>query len=210
MTGAWFSITIIIKNDKGYEEVFPVKEDKKETKADLVVHPIRLRIIRALAGGRRKTPLQLAELMSDVPQATLYRHLKKLADAGLLLVVEERPVRGAVEKVYALAEQGGIVTAEDLQQATPDDHMRYFMTFLTGLMSDFGRYLQREDIDLVRDGVGYRQVPLYLTDQEFQQLAMEMTAPVRRALQNEPTPERKRRLLTTIVMPVEEEPKQDS
>ena len=61
-----------------------------ESKAELVLHPVRLRIIQSLIGGRERTPQQIAEELPDVAQATLYRHLGRLAKAGLVKVVAER------------------------------------------------------------------------------------------------------------------------
>src|SRR5258708_12373736 len=72
------------------------------TKADLIIHPGRLRIIQAFGGGRRLTAQELAALVPDIPRASLYRHLNLLVDAGVLAVVEERPVRAIQERVYSL------------------------------------------------------------------------------------------------------------
>ena len=51
------------------------------------------------------------------------------------------------------------------------------------------------------DGVGYRQVPLELSDQEFAELAGRLDAALAPVLQNAPADGRRRRMLTTIVMP---------
>jgi DNA-binding transcriptional ArsR family regulator len=169
--------------------------------ADLLLHPIRLRVIQALAGGRRRSPGELAAELEDVATASLYRHIKTLADAGVLTVVEERPARGTPERVYALAEGAGLVSPEAIAQASPDDHVRYFTVFLAGLLGDFGRYVHSEGADFVADGAGYRQVPLELTDSEFTELVGRLQAAVAPVLHNEPGPGRRRRMLTTIVMP---------
>ena len=51
------------------------------------------------------------------------------------------------------------------------------------------------------DGVGYRQVPLELTDTEFAELAGRLNAALAPVLRNAPAEGRRRRMLTTIVMP---------
>ena len=53
----------------------------------------------------------------------------------------------------------------------------------------------------MRDGVGYRQVPLELSDQEFAELAGRLNAAIAPVLHNQPSPDRRRRMLTTVVMP---------
>lgn len=170
------------------------------SQADLLLHPIRMRIILALV-GRQMTAYQLAAALPDVPQATLYRHIGKLAQGGVLRVAEERPIRGTVEKVYTLVEGMARVTPEQMAAAGRDDHLRYFLTFLVSLLDSYARYLKRDSIDPVADGVGYSTLALYLSDEEFQQLAAALQAAVLPMLSNEPGPERRRRIVATIVLP---------
>ena len=176
----------------------------RENAADLLLHPVRLRIIQALALGRHLSAAGLSEELNDVPQATLYRHINVLADAGVIAIAEERPARGTPERVYALVEGAGMLTPEELAKATPDDHLRYFAMFVAGLVGDFGRYLNRDHVDFLADGVGYRQIPLELTDQEFAELQGRLNAALMPAIGNQPAPGRRRRILTTIVMPTNE------
>jgi DNA-binding transcriptional ArsR family regulator len=171
------------------------------TQPDLLLHPVRLRIIQALAGGRRLSPAELGDELADIPPATLYRQINTLADGGVLAVVEQRAARGTPERVYALVEGGASLTPQDLTEATAGDHLRFFTIFVAGLIGEFGRYLDGEHIDLVADGVGYRQVPLELTDQEFAELAGRLNAALAPVIANRPAPGRTRRMLTTIVMP---------
>ncbi len=172
-----------------------------ETKADLILHPIRIRILMALA-GRQKTSQQLADDLRDIPQATLYRHINRLAKAGILHVVEERQARGGVEKVYALEAQKTTLTAEDAAHFSKDDHMRYFISFIASLLDDFSRYIHRgETTDLAVDGVGFNKLPLELSDEEFRELAAKMNAVLSPYLDNQPGQNRRRRIFSTIVMP---------
>lgn len=171
------------------------------SKPDLILHPVRMRLILALAHRQPLSAQQLAEALPDVPQATLYRHLNRLYRAGIFAVVAERQVRGAVEKVYAFSPESVNVTQTDLASASRDDHMRYFATFLASLMDEFARYLQQETINYEADGVGYRQVPLYLSDEEFKQMSGAFNAALLPLLANRPAPGRRRRILTSIVMP---------
>jgi DNA-binding transcriptional ArsR family regulator len=169
--------------------------------ADLILHPVRLRILQAFIGDRRLSARQLCEILPDVPQATLYRHFHKLAQAGILTVAEERPIRGTVEKFYSLQEQNAELLPEELKALSREDHQRYFTTFVATLLTDFEQYLQREEIDLVRDGVGYRQVALYLSDEELDQLTQALNDALTPFLKKKPSKRRKRFLLSSIFMP---------
>lgn len=70
--------------------------------------PTRLAILRALMddqgrGARVMSAKELAEELGE-PQTKLYRHLKVLADAGLIEVAETRLVSGIVETRYRAAQ----------------------------------------------------------------------------------------------------------
>jgi DNA-binding transcriptional ArsR family regulator len=84
--------------------------------ADLL-HPVRMRVVLALAGGQPMTVQELAERLGDVPIATLYRHVRTLAEAGILVTAGERQVRGTVERSYTLDRDRAGISPADL--ATP-------------------------------------------------------------------------------------------
>src|SRR5260370_28061736 len=171
------------------------------SRASFILHPVLMRLLEALA-RRHLTVAQLSELLPDVPQATLYHHLGILTRAGLLRVVSERPVRGTVEKLYALADDNALLSPADLAHASREDHLRYFTIFVSTLLADFARYLQQDaPVDLLADGVGYHETPFYLSDDEFAQATAAVNQALLPFLGNQPAPQRRRRLLATIVFP---------
>jgi DNA-binding transcriptional ArsR family regulator len=172
-----------------------------ESAVDVLLHPIRLRIVRALAPARELTVAQLAEALGDVPPATLYRHVNKLVAARLVTAASERAVRGATERSYRLA---GVAAVEGgLAGATRDDHLRYFITFIATLIDDFAAYLDRGEPDYARDGVGYRQVMLALSDAEFRRMSKALSAALLPFVTLPAAAKRKPRYLSTIVMPAQ-------
>ena len=174
-----------------------------QNKIELILHPIRMRIITTIS-GREMTTGQLAKALPDVAQATLYRHVNTLTQADVLTVVDERPVRGTVEKLYAVnntAMQN--ITEVDVTKLSKDDHIRYFTTFLVTQIADFSRYLQSQDeINPEQDGVGYHTVPLYMTDDELMNFGKQL----QELLGNYQAehPDRKRRLFSFVIMPSNE------
>lgn len=167
---------------------------------EVLLHPVRMRIVVALV-GRALTPSQLRAELADVPQATLYQHLGKLTRAGALRVVEERPARGAVERVYALNEGSPALHPAALAQTAPEDLRRYYATFMAALLADGSRYLAGESLDLARDGFGFRQVAFNLSDEEMRAMAIALNAALAPFLAYAPAPGRRRRLLATIMIP---------
>lgn len=172
--------------------------------ADLVLHPVRIRVLRALAGTRRTTR-ELTALLDDVPQASLYRHIAALAHGGVIEIVEENRVRGTVERVYAIAPGATTIPPGRLSQATRADHERYFTAFVSTLLADFDRYLSRGEPDLAADGAGYHTLVMNLSDAELREFAASLTALITPLLANKPGDGRKPRQFTTIVMPGEDE-----
>src|SRR5690348_16268009 len=139
--------------------------------ADLLLHPVRLRIVQSFLGDRALTTSALRGELQDVPAASLYRHVAQLVDAGDLAVVAERRVRGATERTYVLRTSAASVRVDELRGMSADDHRQAFLAYVAGLIADFDRYLAGGDIDLVRDGVTYRMLAMYLDDAELLELA---------------------------------------
>ncbi len=171
--------------------------------AELVLHPVRLRIVQAFMGSASLTTSQLRERLPDVPAATLYRHVATLVAGGLLEPVEERRVRGATERSYALRVENARMTAEDASAIPADEHRRLFMTFVAGLLGDFDRYLDRGDVDLGRDMVGYRQAVLNLSDDELAEMLDDLRDVLAPRLALPEAPGRRRRVFTTVLVPGE-------
>ncbi|TWT01773.1 helix-turn-helix domain-containing protein [Planomicrobium sp. CPCC 101079] len=170
----------------------------KESKADVVLHPVRMRIIQTLVNRRQLTVQQIGEKLPDVPQASLYRHLKKLVEAEIVKAVEEHQVRGTVEKVYALPEQAASLSEEELKNAGAEEHMSFFMKFFATVLDDFERYVAQDDFDFIKDGTGYRQVSFYANDDEYLDLLETINGAMMKLIGNEEEGRRKR-TLTTIV-----------
>jgi len=133
--------------------------------AEIVMHPVRLRIVQQL-GGRNLTTAQLRSALPDVTQATLYRHVAVLIDAGILQVVEERRVRGAVERTLALGERMAHVDQAELRTMSDANLRAAFLTFLGDVAGDFDRFLDADDEDL-RGFVGFGRAPLYVSTEDL-------------------------------------------
>ncbi|GIP37244.1 transcriptional regulator [Paenibacillus sp. J31TS4] len=173
----------------------------KESTSDLILHPVRLRILLALAGGKKLTAQEIGTRLANVPQATLYRQLNKLAEAGLLAVAEQHPVRGTIEKVYVLAEGGLSPSREELEKFEREDHERLFLTFLGMVFQDFSNYVAQPRFDMFADMVMYRTAAFYADDEELKELLGTLGAAMAKVIEHEPAPGRKRRSLTSILIP---------
>jgi DNA-binding transcriptional ArsR family regulator len=83
----------------------------------VLADPTRIAILRTLTINATTTPpvmsaKELAAALTE-PQTKLYRHLKQLEEAGLIVVAETRMVSGILEQRYRTA-QLGIAMSRDL------------------------------------------------------------------------------------------------
>lgn len=172
--------------------------------ADLILHPVRLRIIQAFLGDRALTTTELRSELPEVAPATLYRHVARLVDAGVLGIVAERRVRGATERTYVLRVSSANIGPDELESMSAEDHRHAFMAFVAGLLADYDRYLSRGDVDLLRDGVSYRLAGLWLDDAEFVELMRDLTRVLQPRVTNPPKAGRRRRILGYVLLPGDE------
>jgi DNA-binding transcriptional ArsR family regulator len=168
--------------------------------ADTLLHPVRLRIVQALV-GRQLTTRQLQDELSDVAQASLYRHVARLVDAGLLHVTDERLVRGGIERTYAVIESAVELGPAAFASATPEDHLRYFATFVGALLTSFERYLWSVGPDRRPDRLLYEQIPLWLTDDELIEATARWTEILEPLRAHQPDGVRRRTLVSLTLFP---------
>ncbi|HUZ02654.1 MAG TPA: helix-turn-helix domain-containing protein [Thermomicrobiaceae bacterium] len=173
-------------------------------RAELLLHPVRLRILKAFLGDRALTTSQLAAELDDVPAGSLYRHVALLTRAGVLQVVAERRVRGAVERTYMLRLLAAQVGPGDAATMTPDEHAQAFTAFIAGLLADFDRYLAAGPPEFGRDGVSYGESAMWLTDAEYAEFLHDITTIVQPRLANPPGKGRRRRMVASVLLPAPE------
>ncbi len=169
---------------------------------DVLTHPIRLRIVHALGGGRPLTTAQLCARIPEASKATVYRHIGLLMSGGILEVAEERKVRGAIQRHYRLRQDRAVIGSDVVGMLTPDDHLQAFATAMTALLAEFTTYLDREGADPVADQVGYRQHVLWLSPAELEELVRELRAAIAAKHANQPSPGRAQYLLSPIHFPL--------
>ncbi|KZE64907.1 hypothetical protein AWM68_09675 [Fictibacillus phosphorivorans] len=176
---------------------------KQKSRADLILHPVRMKIIQHLAKGSA-TVSELREWISDVPQATLYRHLNVLYKSEIIFVSDERKVRGAVERTYALDQNTAYISAEEAVNLTREEHMKMFMTFISNITGEVEAYL-KGDTNLSTDIFGYNQLDLYLDEEEWEDLSSGMQELISKYVSNRPSKQNKKVTLVQMLIP---EPKE--
>lgn len=72
--------------------------------AEIAMNPARQRIFQYFLLHETGTVKEIRKALPDIPSASLYRHIKILADSSILMIVGENRIRGTVESVYQLNE----------------------------------------------------------------------------------------------------------
>lgn len=70
--------------------------------ASLFGHPLRIRLVSALASSRTGSATSFSEKFGDVSVGDCHYHLTALQKGGVIELVRTRKVRGATERVYRL------------------------------------------------------------------------------------------------------------
>lgn len=170
-----------------------------------ILNPVRMRIIQSLVKNQNMTVQQIAHELPDVPQATLYRHLNKLLKAKAIIVVQENKIRGVLEKVYAIGTNPYETITKNLDKSGKEEHLNLFYNYLMVLLGDFEKYINSGDPDLKRDGVSFRSAAIYASDEEYSEFLKDLLNAFEKVLDNKPSPDRKLRKISTIIIPSTEE-----
>lgn len=172
---------------------------EKKNLADVVLHPVRLRIIQQL-GGRDRTTAQLREALPEIAQATLYRHVAALIDAGVITVVDERRSRGAIERTLSLGDRLAAVDQGELAAMSNAQLRDAFLTFLGDVTADFDRFLDA-DSPGARDLLGFGRTPLHVNAEDLATIQAGLADLLAPYLTEREEEGRRRVNLATILLP---------
>jgi hypothetical protein len=133
--------------------------------ADLLLHPVRWRILQRVT-GREVTTTDLRRDLPDIPPATLYRHVAALIDAGYLLVVREKRVRGTTERTLAVNDAAGRIDDTEARAMTVEQHQQAFLMLLTRLAEQFDQVVGRGELYSRMSQFNYSQLAVYVDDDD--------------------------------------------
>ncbi|MCL2606362.1 MAG: helix-turn-helix domain-containing protein [Coriobacteriia bacterium] len=168
---------------------------------ECLTNPTRNILLLEVYEQGQATAKTLAQKHPNIPQATLYRHLKKMTDDGVLKIAHERQVRNVTEKVYAVAVDLDVDVEEMFADDSGELYLQLYQQFSTGLLKEFMAYAAQDNIDIVNDGSGFRVTPIYATLDELKELSAKINELIKPYKDNEPTLGRKARSIATIITP---------
>jgi DNA-binding transcriptional ArsR family regulator len=137
------------------------------TLASIVAHPTRARAFTIL-GERTASPVEIAqEIGKDVGHVGY--HVRKLLQLNVVELVDERPVRGAVEHFYR-ATSRAYVSTEELADQSIEEREVFTRHILQFHVADIARSLDSGTFD-ARPNRALVRTPLVVDAEGFQELS---------------------------------------
>lgn len=164
--------------------------------AEVVMNPVRQRIFQYFLLHETGTVKDIKKALPDVPSASLYRHVKILADSSILVVVGENRIRGTVESIYRL-NKSAMSAGEESGNAV--------QMSLLSICAAFAKYFSSGNADPERDMLLFTNCTLLLTDGEFSDFLSEINEVTLRYMKVEAKADSKTRQITLISAPVNEQ-----
>lgn len=164
--------------------------------AEVVMNPVRQRIFQYFLLHETGTVKDIKKALPDVPSASLYRHVKILADSSILVVVGENRIRGTVESIYRL-NKSAMSAGEESGNAV--------QMSLLSICAAFAKYFSGGNADPERDMLLFTNCTLLLTDGEFSDFLSEINEVALRYMKVEAKADSKTRQITLISAPVNEQ-----
>lgn len=161
-------------------------------------NPVRIQVMQYLQTHGEATTKQISEAISDVPAPTLYRHINTLLKEEVLLVKEERKVRGSLERLL-------VINVEKMTAAADSNISDSAYQFLMELYMKFHKYSCKDNADPQKDRLSLRTCVLNLTDDSFDSFMRDIASVIDKYREAEENG--KLRSVSFISAPVEEEGK---
>ena len=120
---------------------------------------------------------------------------------GVLKIVNQMQVRGAMEKTYALAIDLKKEMNDILDNNSGEAYMQAFIQYMLGFAEQFQEYCKKEDLNIAKDKSGFSLVPLYLSDEELDTFMKSYSQITEKYRDNAPTKDRKLRSIGLIIAP---------
>ena len=173
-------------------------------KVDLIIHPVRLRVLQALLTNQLTTQ-QLAAQLPDIPPSSIYRHLKLLLAGNLIDIAHTQLVNGIQEKTYRLAPTPHF-KADAPPGLTADDHLHTLLVFMLTTLQGFTDYFQQADstgsIDSLASHAGFTETIFWATRDELDAFQAALQQALRPLHQNPPANDRHQHKVTILSHPL--------
>lgn len=166
----------------------------------ILSNPVRVQVMQYLQTYGEATTKQISESLTDIPAPTLYRHINALLKENVLLIKEERKVRGSMERLL-------IINDKLFAEATDSNVADIAYQFLMELFANFQKYSCKSEANPQKDGLCLRTRIMALSDERYADLMKELAFTFDKYQQYEREDNVKLRSVSLVAVPVEVEDK---
>ena len=166
-----------------------------------LLNPVRMRIVMMFLDNSLYTIGEIKKSVKDIPSASLYRHINRLLEDDVIKVVSETKKRGAIEKTYQLKINPFDEMNKISTEGSKEDIKEMFYTFSMSNVVEFNEYMENNNVDLIKDSVGYRSFPLYVTKEENEEFLEGFRSLISKYIGNEASEKRILRKFSFIYTP---------
>lgn len=135
---------------------------------DIMLNPTRMRIVQALASRENVTANEICEVINDVPRTTLYRHINILIEADILVIVDEKKIRGSLERTLSL-------NVNELSKPNHSENIPgQAFGFLMGIYTKFEKYFRKDTFIPKGNKIFFNNTIMMMNDGEFDEFLSDL------------------------------------
>lgn len=170
-------------------------------KHNILVKPLTIKIIRLLTNNEL-TIKEINQKIDTVSKASLYRHIKKMYDEGIIKVVSERLINGITEKTYTFAiDGGGKLSLDYINKLSQKEYKTLFAQFIAMITGDFEDNFNDYELSYIKNKTKFSQILLYLSKDEQKEFNEGMNKLLTKYIDNKLDDNREKKVLSFISMP---------
>lgn len=141
--------------------------------------------------------MQLNQLLEDVPQATLYRHMNAMFEDGLVKVVNKKKTRSGEEKFYAINTETYKIDEAEWNLASYHDKVNFITFYFMYILQSYQSY--HKTLDENKDTSTFSIAKLNLDESKFEDFQSELDALVKKYYDESQNDSRERTVSLVII-----------
>lgn len=142
--------------------------------------------------------MQLNELLEDVPQATLYRHVNAMFEEQLLKIVKTKKLRSSEENYYAINSKGYKIDETEWTQANYSKKIDFVTYYFMYVLQSYQNYHKTINKD---DKATFSISKLNLEDSEFENFQSDLNCVINKYYNEKQNTNNKERTISLVIIP---------
>lgn len=143
--------------------------------------------------------MEMNELLDDVAQATLYRHVNAMHKDKLLKIVKTKKQRSGVENFYAIDSKGYKIDDVEWAEASYDDKVEFVSYYFMFVLQSYQNYLKYNGTN--DDRTTFSISKLKLDDDEFENFQSDLNELINKYYNVGQSKEKRERMISLVIVP---------